>query len=199
MAVKKEKIDLSEIYHFLSDDLRALNKLWDSGESEMGRRLFVIFVFSALEYIGWLLVNSVNKAIPSHGKGLITERQIAAAKGKESQRVDPVEHVVFALKYAAAFHGTRDFRPPKVPLWEYVDRAKKARDRVVHPKTLESLRITKEEHTDSKCVIAWLWNSLLFLEVFEHTPGTSFAEARKHFHEGRIPSDSAELEPSLRI
>lgn len=86
VAVKKEKIDLSEIYDFLSADLRALNKLWDSGENEMGRRLFVIFAFSALEYIGWLLVNSVNKAIPSHGKGLITEHEIAAAKGKESQK-----------------------------------------------------------------------------------------------------------------
>jgi hypothetical protein len=42
-------------------------------------------------------------------------------------------------------------------------------------------------------------NCLAFLEVFEHNPGTSFAEARKHFHEGKIPSDSGDLQPPLRI
>jgi hypothetical protein len=39
-------------------DLRALNTLWGSGQNEMGRRMFAVFVFSTLESFGWLLINS---------------------------------------------------------------------------------------------------------------------------------------------
>ncbi|MGA8482423.1 MAG: hypothetical protein WB696_31010 [Chthoniobacterales bacterium] len=184
-----KKIDYGEIYHHLGDDLRALNTLWDSGQNEMGRRVFAIFVFSTFESIGWLLVSYVNKGIPTYGKGGIEDWQLAAAKSKESEEVDPVAHINFALKYAASFHGTKDFKPSKVSLWEHVEPAKKVRNRVVHPKTIESLRVTVKEHISCKCSLAWLWNCLTVLKIFDENPGTTFREVLKDMPEAKIIGD----------
>jgi hypothetical protein len=100
-------------------------------------------------------------------KGFVSDQQVKAAQAKESQKVESIEHIVFAMKYVASFHGTRDFNPNKVPLWKNVEASKKVRDRVVHPKTLSDLVVTLNEHIDCKCALAWLINCLTFAETFE--------------------------------
>jgi hypothetical protein len=96
----KDQINLGQIYHVLGADLRALNTLWNSGQNEMGRRVFAAFVFSAFQSVGWLLVNYVNERIGESGKGLLTDTEIACAKRKESSKENnPVEYINFALKY----------------------------------------------------------------------------------------------------
>ena len=170
-------MDYGEIYRLLRDDLSALNTLWDSKQNKMGRRVFAVFVFSTFESIGWVLLNYVNKSIPTSGKGAIQDGQLTAAESKENQKINPVEHINFALRYAASFHGIRDFAPSKVPLWKCVVLANKVRDRVVHPRTLESLTVTGEEHTSCKCALAWLLNCLTVLEFLGKNPGKTFREA----------------------
>jgi hypothetical protein len=172
-----EQINLGQIYHLLGADLRALNTLWNSGQNEMGRRVFATFVFSTFESIGWLLVNYVNEVIGACGKGLLTDAEIASAKHKESSKeTNPVEHINFALRYAARFHGIRDFAPGKVLLWQYVEPSRIVRDRVVHPKSLESLNVTVEEQIGCKCALVWLFNCLDVLQEMVQNPGDTFSE-----------------------
>jgi hypothetical protein len=168
------KIDFREIYHALAADLRALNTLWDTGQNEMGRRVFAVFVFSTFESTGWLLINYVNAAIPGHGRGTITDKRIVSAKSKKSEKIGSVEHINFALRYVASFHGAKDFSASKVPLWEYVQPAIKIRDRIVHPKTIDSMRVTVEEQITCKCALAWLINCMDVLSELEQNPGSSF-------------------------
>jgi len=163
----------------------------------MGRRVFAVFVFSTFETIGHLLIAYVDKGIPLYGKGAIEDWQRRAAKSKESRDVAPIEHIKFALKYAASFHGTKDFNPSKLPLWEHVEPAKEVRDRVVHPKALESLKVTVKEHMSCKCALFWLWICLDVLKIIDENPGTTFREVLKHMPEPKIPPDFDGPGPSV--
>jgi hypothetical protein len=193
-----KKINYREIYSQLGEDLKALNTLWDSGNNKMGRRVFAVFVFSTFESIGHLLIAYVTRGISIHGKGKIEARQIEAAKSKESGEVDPVEHINFALKFAAAFHGVTDFKPSDVPLWEDVGPSKKVRNRVVHPKTIENLDVSLEEHTSCKCALMWLWNCLTILTVLDQNPGATFCEVLSNMGNMKAPADTHQQRPERR-
>jgi hypothetical protein len=121
--------------------------------------------------------SDVNEGIGDYGKGLLTDAEIASVKRKESSKeTNPVEHINFALKYAARFHGVRDFSPAKVLLWEYVEPSKTVRDRVVHPKELKSLNVPIEEQIGCKCALAWLLNCFTLLDEIVQNPGATFSE-----------------------
>ena len=130
----KASFDWRGILRVFSAELRALDALFEAGKPVIARRLFLMYVFTTFEAVARLIVAQINANILEGEKGILDDKRIRAARNSETQRVDAVSHIVFALKYASLYYGTPDFEPKRVELWDFVISSKIVRDRVTHPR-----------------------------------------------------------------
>jgi hypothetical protein len=73
----------------------------------------------------------------------------------------PVLHLIlFVLRSLAAFRGNAGFDPRKCEHWSEVEKVKKLRDRVAHPKGIEEIELSDDELSDCEKAIFWLWDAI---------------------------------------
>jgi hypothetical protein len=162
-----------EIYGLISSDLHSLNKLWEVGENDMGRRIFSIYVFSLFGISSRLFVDFVNDSIPPEGNDLISAADIAAAKSDNARDQKAIPHLLFSIRYCSRFFGVRDFKAKSLPGWTDLDKARTIRDRIAHPRHISDLHVSLEENTTNKAALIWLINALEYLKMCANHPGVS--------------------------
>ncbi len=152
-------------------DLRELSQLL-SEKSNLARRLKPFVIFSSLEASSWLVVFALQQAIRSGSAGQLSFENQAAIMGlsvhidesgllKEKYSRIPVLNLIqFVLRSLAAFRGNAEFDPRHCEHWNDVEKVKKLRDRVAHPKGIEEIELSDDELGDCEKPTTWLLDAI---------------------------------------
>ncbi|HEY4955930.1 MAG TPA: hypothetical protein VII02_13695 [Gemmatimonadaceae bacterium] len=146
-----------------SDVLRARKDLGESDPTEYHRRQYIRAVFAQLEGATFGIKQL---AIPSRNSSL-SDAELALLRG-ETYRLNELGEAVigaaritlpsdmrFAFKMYAKSVGFDYDLPVKDPEWAALMRARKVRDRLMHPRTPKDLEITDEELEDATQAAKW--------------------------------------------
>jgi hypothetical protein len=158
------------IFKLLSD-LRELQELLSS-ESKLARRLKPFVIFSSLEASSWLLVFALQQQIRSGDAGQLSTKNQAAIIGlsvridesgsldEKYSRMPVLNLILFVLRSLAAFRGNAEFDPRLCEHWTEVEKVKRLRDRVAHPKGIREIELSDDELSDCEKAVLWLWDAI---------------------------------------
>jgi hypothetical protein len=152
-------------------DLQELGQLL-SQNSKLARRLKPFVIFSSLEASSWLLVFALQEQIRSGDVGRLSLEHRSSIMGlnididetgsikQKTSRLPVLNLILFALRSLAAFRGQVDFDPRKSIHWPKVEKLKKLRDRVAHPKGIADIEISDDELNECENAVFWLWEAI---------------------------------------
>jgi hypothetical protein len=153
---------------FLQTDVeRALEHLAGEGSDDPNRRAFVRAAMGYIDGVGHAM-RQVGSSFHHWVTPIFDARELAAMEGRDPdnptrrKRVSTAEHVKLALYAFATIEGT-SYQPQYAtdPGWKAMRRAVAIRNRVTHPDSPVTYRITDEELGSVETALAWFKREFL--------------------------------------